>query len=116
MKALSPEHISRITRRAHALADVTRIRIVQALARTELPVGRIATALASEPSTISKHLQVLFREGLVTRRRAASTVIYAIADDGVLDWCRYFAQASVGSGRQITSALERSRSDRLSRA
>ncbi len=101
MRALSPEHVRRIAARAHALADVTRIRILQTLARNELPVGRMAAALASEPSTISKHLQVLFREGLVARRRAASTVIYSIADAALLEWFAYLA------GRQIGAAPRR---------
>jgi DNA-binding transcriptional ArsR family regulator len=101
MKAFSPEHVRRIAGRAHALADATRIRILQTLARNELPVGKIAAALASEPSTISKHLQVLFREGLVARRRAASTVIYSIADADLLEWVTYL------SGRQIGAAPRR---------
>lgn len=95
MKRFSEEQTRRIAARAHALADETRVRIIDLLARAELPVGRIASALSSEPSTVSKHLQVLFREGLVDRRRSASTVIYSIADTGVVEWCRYFA------GRQI---------------
>jgi ArsR family transcriptional regulator len=91
MKRLSDDHMRRIAGRCHALADVTRLRIIDVLARTELPVGRIAVALDMEPSTTSKHLQVLYREGLVERRRSASAVIYSIADDGVLAWCRYLA-------------------------
>lgn len=91
MRRLSDEHTRRIAGRAHALADITRIRIVERLARSDLSVGRIAAALAIEPSTVSKHLQVLFREGLVERKRSASTVIYSIADHGVIEWCGYLA-------------------------
>jgi ArsR family transcriptional regulator len=83
----------RVVGRAHALADETRVRIIDVLSRTELPVGRIAAALRIEPSIVSKHLQVLFREGLVVRRRAASTVIYSIADVQLAEWCRYLAGA-----------------------
>jgi len=97
MKRLSDEQTRCIAGRAHALADVTRVRIIDVLARAELPVGRVAAALASEPSTISKHLQVLFREGLVQRRRSASTVIYSIADTRLLDWCRYLARPQIRS-------------------
>jgi DNA-binding transcriptional ArsR family regulator len=93
MKRLSHEDTARIVGRAHALADETRVRIIDVLSRTELPVGRIAAALHIEPSIVSKHLQVLFREGLVIRRRAASMVIYSIADVHLLDWCRYLAAA-----------------------
>ena len=97
MKYLSDEHAARIAARSRALADVTRVRIVDVLARNELPVGRIAAALSSEQSTISKHLQVLFREGLVQRRRSASSVFYSIADARLIDWCRYLARVHVRS-------------------
>ena len=91
MRHLSHNHALRVVGRARALADETRVRIIDVLVRTELPVGRIAAALDVEPSTVSKHLQVLFREGLVLRRRAASTVIYSIADRHLHEWCWYLA-------------------------
>ena len=97
VKTFSREHTRRIAERSRALADETRVRIVQLLARAELPVGRIAAALASEPSSISKHLQVLFRERLVERRREASTVIYSIADADLIEWCRYLAGPQIGA-------------------
>jgi ArsR family transcriptional regulator len=83
----------RVAGRARALADETRVRIIDVLSRAELPVGRIAAALELEPSIVSKHLQVLFREGLVMRRRVASTVIYTIVDVHLHDWCRYLGGA-----------------------
>jgi DNA-binding transcriptional ArsR family regulator len=103
MKRLSDEHTSRIAARARALSDVTRVRIIDLLARAELSVGRVAEALASQPSMISKHLQVLHREGLVDRRRDASTVIYSIADDGVVEWCHYLARPRLRAGAEKAS-------------
>jgi DNA-binding transcriptional ArsR family regulator len=93
MRRLSDEQTSLIVTRARALADATRVRILDVLARGELPVGRIADALSSEPSTVSKHLQVLFGAALVERRRSASTIVYSIADRGLMTWCRYLAGA-----------------------
>jgi ArsR family transcriptional regulator len=92
MTRLSDAQTRLIAARSHALADVTRIRILNVLSRAEHPVGRIASALSLEQSTISKHLQVLFRAGFVERRRAASTVIYSLADQRLLDWCRYLGR------------------------
>jgi DNA-binding transcriptional ArsR family regulator len=92
MTRLSDAQTRLISARAHALADVTRIRILDVLSRAELSVGRIAAALSLEQSTISKHLQVLFRAGFVERRRAASTIIYSLVDDRLLEWCRYLAR------------------------
>ncbi|HZY97173.1 MAG TPA: metalloregulator ArsR/SmtB family transcription factor [Candidatus Cybelea sp.] len=48
-----------------ALADPTRRRIVEILARGALPAGRIAGAFDSARPTISRHLRVLREAGLV---------------------------------------------------
>ena len=77
MRALSQDHVMRVVSRARALGDPTRVRIVELLARSEQPVGRIAQALSTQQSTVSKHLQVLFNAGLVQRRREGSAVIYS---------------------------------------
>src|SRR3954466_3626741 len=98
MKRLSEEHVSLIAGRARALGEPIRVRILEALARGEQAVGQLATTLAMQQSTASKHLQVLFHAGLVHRRREASTVIYSLADPELLAWCRYL------SHRQLTGA------------
>lgn len=95
MRRLSDEQVDLIARRGRALADPTRVRILDVLGRTEQPVGQIAAALDSQPSTISKHLQVLYHAGLVERRRSASEVIYSLVDQELLDWCRYLASPRV---------------------
>ena len=91
MRNLSDDQVTRIASRARALGEPTRVRILEVLARGELPVGHIADALSSQPSTVSKHLQVLFQAGLVQRRRAASEVIYSISSRKLLEWVRYLS-------------------------
>jgi DNA-binding transcriptional ArsR family regulator len=91
MRSLSDEHVSRIASRARALADPTRVRILDVLARREQHVGHIAETLSSQPSTVSKHLQVLFQAGLVQRRRVASAVIYSVASKELLEWVRFLS-------------------------
>ena len=100
MKRLSDEQVNVVAWRARALGDATRVRILDVLGRAAQPVGQIATALESQPSTVSKHLQVLYHAGLVQRRRSASTVIYSIADRDLLDWCRYLAGTHTSSRAQ----------------
>lgn len=97
MKRLSDEQVSLVAHRARAMGDETRVRILDILARTEQPVGQIAAALESQPSTVSKHLQVLFHAGLVHRRRSASAVIYSIADPDLLNCCRYLGSTQRSS-------------------
>lgn len=98
-RLLSDEQVSVVARRARALGDATRVRILDVLGRSEQHVGQIASTLHVQPSSVSKHLQVLFHAGLVQRRREASSVIYSVAQENLLDWCRYLGSASLSGGR-----------------
>jgi DNA-binding transcriptional ArsR family regulator len=99
MRHLSKEQVTRIAGRSRALGDPTRVRILGVLARGEQPVGQLAAAVHCEPSTVSKHLQVLFYAGLVNRRRDANAMIYSISAEDVMAWCRYLATPSLRDGR-----------------
>lgn len=54
-----------------ALADPTRRAILQRLAAGEATVGELAEPFAMSQPAVSKHLKVLERAGLVSRRRDA---------------------------------------------
>lgn len=54
-----------------ALADPTRRAILQQLARGEATVGELAAPHAMSLPSISRHLSVLERAGLVSKRRSA---------------------------------------------
>lgn len=95
MKRFSNEQVTLITQRARALSDPTRVRIIEALAREAQSVGTLAGVLACEPSTVSKHLQILFNARMVARRREASTVIYSLSRSELIGWCRYLAAIDV---------------------
>jgi ArsR family transcriptional regulator, lead/cadmium/zinc/bismuth-responsive transcriptional repressor len=95
MKRLSEVQVQLVVQRSRALSDATRVRILDILTRSPQPVGQIAAALRSEPSLISKHLQVLHHAKLVDRRREASTVIYRVVSSDVLACCRYLASADL---------------------
>jgi DNA-binding transcriptional ArsR family regulator len=106
MNRLSNDQVTRVAERSRALSDATRVRILDVLARAEQPVGQLAAALKSEPSLVSKHLQVLFHARLVDRRRQASTVIYSIAASALIEWCHYLGAEDL---------LPRRRASRLGR-
>jgi DNA-binding transcriptional ArsR family regulator len=91
MKRFSNEQVTLITQRARALSDPTRVRIIEALARDAQSVGTLAGVLDCEPSTVSRHLQILFNARMVERRREASTVIYSLGRPELIGWCRYLA-------------------------
>jgi len=64
---------------AKALADPTRVRVLSALRAGELCVCELVDALAVPQSTLSTHLQVLRRAGLVQPRRRHKWVYYRLS-------------------------------------
>jgi DNA-binding transcriptional ArsR family regulator len=61
-----------------ALGDRQRQKILRALRRREMPAGEVAELLAVRPATVSHHLSVLKRAGLVRVRKDGQRRIYAI--------------------------------------
>ena len=68
-----------------ALADPTRRRIVEMLARGPLGVGEIAARFTISPSAVSQHLKVLRTAKLVRARVAAQRRIYELDTEGLAE-------------------------------
>ena len=64
-----------------AAADPTRLRLLKCMQRRSARVGELARALNVPQPTISRHLRVLRRAGLVTAERQAQCVEYSLAAD-----------------------------------
>jgi ArsR family transcriptional regulator, arsenate/arsenite/antimonite-responsive transcriptional repressor len=71
-----------------ALSQATRLEVFRRLVRAGpegLPAGAVARALETPANTMSTHLAILERAGLVTSRREGRLVYYAAAFDRVRD-------------------------------
>ena len=68
---------------AKGLAHPTRLRLLAMLADGELCVCQMTAVLELAPSTVSEHLAVLSRGGLVTERKEGKLVFYRLREDGV---------------------------------
>jgi ArsR family transcriptional regulator len=66
---------------AKALAHPTRLRLVAMLATGELCVCQMTSVLELAPSTVSQHLSVLARGGLVLERKEGRLVFYRLTED-----------------------------------
>jgi DNA-binding transcriptional ArsR family regulator len=85
---LNPEAAELIARRFRALADPTRLRILDLLRnQDEASVGEITEALGTSQQNVSKHLSALLAEGFVARRKRGTSALYRIADPGVHELC-----------------------------
>jgi DNA-binding transcriptional ArsR family regulator len=61
-----------------ALADPTRLRIVELLADGELSAGEIASTFRTSRPGVSRHLRVLREHGLVSAREQGRRRIYSL--------------------------------------
>jgi len=70
-----------------ALADDTRQQILEMLQEREMCVSDVVAAFNMSQPTISHHLHILKRFGLVTSRKEGKQVFYAIDRDKVIECC-----------------------------
>lgn len=75
--------IETAAQRFHALSDPTRLRIVGMLMHGERCVCELMSELDAAQSRLSFHLRVLREAGLVTSRREAQWMYYALDPDGL---------------------------------
>jgi len=74
--------LSDLVELAKGLAHPARLRLVAMLATGELCVCQMTAVLELAPSTVSQHLSVLERGGLVAERKEGRLVFYRLRDDG----------------------------------
>jgi len=67
------------------LGDTTRVRILDAVSRNELPVSDIARLLGLSESAVSHQLRLLRGMRLVRARRAGRMVFYTLDDQHIVD-------------------------------
>jgi DNA-binding transcriptional ArsR family regulator len=74
-----------------ALANESRLMIIDRLNRGECSVGELTAMIGSDVSTVSKHLALLRANGIVEDRREGTTIFYRLLTPCV---CNSFACAS----------------------
>ena len=69
-----------------ALANESRLKIVDRLSRGECSVGELTEIVGSDQSTVSKHLAVLRSHGIVNDRREGNAVFYTLLTPCVMNF------------------------------
>jgi DNA-binding transcriptional ArsR family regulator len=87
-----------IAERFRVLGEPMRIRLLDALREAPASVQELQVAIDASQQNVSKHLGVLLRSGLVSRRKEGNFSLYAIADEGVFELCE---QVCGGLRRQL---------------
>jgi ArsR family transcriptional regulator len=69
-----------------ALANESRLMIVDRLSKGECSAGELTRLIGSDQTTVSKHLAVLRAHGIVEDRREGSAVIYRLLTPCVVNF------------------------------
>lgn len=81
----SDQAVARAAGMLRAAGDPVRLRLLELLTGGELCVSEIALITDDLLPTVSQRLKVLRQEGLVRSRREGKHVLYALADQHVID-------------------------------
>lgn len=84
---MTPELLALVAERFKALAEPARLQILNALRGGEMTVGELVDATELGQANVSKHLQLLYSLGFVSRRKEGLFVHYALADKSVFQLC-----------------------------
>ena len=84
---LTPQQLRAIAERFKALAEPSRLEILNSLKHGERTVTEILEAMGLGQANVSKHLQHLHSAGFVERRKSGITTCYRLADKDVLRLC-----------------------------
>ena len=97
---MAPHDVESLTEFFRVLGDPTRVRILDALATSELCVGDLAERLGVSESAVSHQLRLLRSTRIVRARRAGRMVVYALDDRHVLALFRQGLRHVQEGGRQ----------------
>jgi DNA-binding transcriptional ArsR family regulator len=81
------ELVELIAERFHALAEPTRIKLLDRLSEGEATVLELTARAGTTQQNVSKHLGLLQHTGIVARRKQGNFSYYRIVDEGVYSLC-----------------------------
>jgi ArsR family transcriptional regulator len=84
---LPDELVELIADRFRALAEPTRIKLLDRLHRGEATVLELTAVTGTTQQNVSKHLRLLQRAGIIARRKEGNFAYYRIVDESVYTLC-----------------------------
>lgn len=79
------------------LSEPTRLKIMHAVCTTEKTVSQIVAETGGTQTNVSRHLGLMHRHGVLTRRRDGNQVYYSVADQTMVELCRSVCNRIAGS-------------------
>jgi DNA-binding transcriptional ArsR family regulator len=79
------------------LSEPTRLRIMHAICETEKTVSQIVEEIDATQTNASRHLTLMFRAGVLSRRKEGNLVYYRVADMAMVEICRTVCNQIAGA-------------------
>lgn len=70
------------------MSEPTRLKILHAICQEEKPVNAIVEEVGATQTNVSRHLALMYRTGVVSRRKEGTQVFYRIVDPSMIEICR----------------------------
>ncbi len=70
------------------LSEPTRLKILHVLCDSEKSVSEVVERLESTQANVSRHLNTMYRAGVLSRRKEGNMVYYAIQDQTCVALCK----------------------------
>ncbi len=99
------EHIPVLASHFRALAEPARLRLLAALRTGEMAVSELVTATGLGQANASKHLNLLYQAGFVTRRKEGLFVYYALNDRDIMKLCEIMSGRIESTGTRRRKKL-----------
>lgn len=84
-REFSDEALELIAGRFRVLAEPMRLKLLQAMGNGEMTVTELIAATGSGQANVSKHLGLMWKEGLIARRKEGLNTFYKVADERLFD-------------------------------
>ena len=70
------------------MAEPTRLKILHAICQEEKSVNVIVEEVGATQTNVSRHLALMYRSGVVSRRKEGNQAFYRITDPAMMEICR----------------------------
>jgi len=95
-----------IADRFKLLSNPTRLDILQNICEEERTVGELMEVTGCKQANVSRHLSLLLRSGLVSRRTEGTHVFYRVADESLPRLCTIIGDSIRARHGELLAAFD----------
>ena len=70
------------------MSEPMRLKIIHAICQKEKSVNQIVEELGATQTNVSRHLGLMYRSGVISRRKEGNQVFYGVSDPTMVEICR----------------------------